>query len=303
MMIFVVKIGVNLVKVGGLVEHAFVKSVISAVIRTAVFAQSAELAELYAERVRAAFALIAYPVLAVTAFAAMVAVVLALAVFLIAFAAFLTVLPTVAAHMTAFAVFVARGVRAFAALLADVLAAMRAVLALVGTLTGFSVAFAAVGAVITAVHGALFADTARFAEVNALAERTFGAFGANVCLKALGAMLAAVADFVLDFKIGVVLCKLVSYRVYAAVRAHYKALFYVDGDTFLTLEPLRRFVKRGAVFASVAVFAMGNVAVIGIYARFHTVGAVKPELIRAKLARETVFAYIRAAFAHVAVEA
>jgi len=54
MMIFVVKVGVDLVKVGFLVKHAFVKPVIRAVVLTAVFAQTAEVAELYAERVRAA---------------------------------------------------------------------------------------------------------------------------------------------------------------------------------------------------------------------------------------------------------
>ena len=204
--------------------------------------------------------------------------------------------------MTAFAVIVACGVGAFAAVLADVLTAMRAVLSLVGTLTGFAVAFTAVGTVITGVHGALLADAARVADVNALAERTFGAFGAYVRLKAFRAMLAAIADVEFGFKIGVVVGKLVTYGIDAAVRTHYKALFDIKLDTFLALKPVRRLVKRRAVLASVAVLTMRNVAVIGIYARFHTVGTVKPELIRAKLARETVFAYIRAAFAHVAVE-
>jgi hypothetical protein len=100
-------------------------------------------------------------------------------------------------------------------------------------------------------------------------------------LVAFGTMLPAVADLVFGFKIGVVLRKHVSYFVYAAVRAHYKTLFCVKLEAFRTFEPFRRFIKRRAVFTSVAVHTMGRVVELGVDARYPAVRAVKTELQRA----------------------
>ena len=65
-------------------------------------------------------------------------------------------------------------------------------LAFVGALTHVGVAVAAIRAMISVAFGALLADSAGFAKLNALAERAFAAFRAEEFLVAIDAMLAAV---------------------------------------------------------------------------------------------------------------
>lgn len=190
-------------------------SVVRAVILAALFAEIAIFAELQPQSLGAAAAPVADPFLADAAFGAVVTVFLTLAVFLEAFFADFTVFPTIFAFFAFFAVIDAGAIRTGPAIIAHEFTAVDAMLAFVGALTHVGVAVAAFRAMISVAFGALLADSAGFAKLNALAERAFAAFRAEEFLVAIDAMLAAVGA-----RIGLLVEIFVIEHVSVAVCAH-----------------------------------------------------------------------------------
>ena len=122
----------------------------------------------------------------------MLAVVFALADSLVTFLAFRAMLIAVFTFIAFFAEVNPGAIRTGPAIIAHEFTAVDAMLAFVGALTHVGVAVAAIRAMISVAFGALLADSAGFAKLNALAERAFAAFRAEEFLVAIDAMLAAV---------------------------------------------------------------------------------------------------------------
>ena len=131
----------------------------------------------------------------------MLAVVFALADNLVTFLAFRAMLIAVFTFIALFAVIDPGANRAGPAIIAHEFTAVDAMLAFVGALTHVGVAVAAFRAMISAAFGALLADSAGFAKLNALAERAFAAFRAEEFLVAIDAMLADDRPYVLEVAI------------------------------------------------------------------------------------------------------
>ena len=145
----------------------------------------------------------------------MLAVVFALADNLVTFLAFRAMLIAVFTLIAFFAVIDPGASRTGLAIIAHEFTAVDAMLAFVGALTHVGVAVAAFRAMISAAFGALLADSAGFAKLNALAERAFAAFRAEEFLVAIDAMLAAVGA-----RIGLLVEIFVIEHVNVAVCAH-----------------------------------------------------------------------------------
>ena len=150
-----------------------------------------------------------------TAFTAMLAVVFALADNLVTFLAFRAMLIAVFTFIAFFAVIDPGAIRTGPTIIAHEFTAVDAMLAFVGALTHVGVAVAAFRAMISAAFGALLADSAGFAKLNALAERAFAAFRAEEFLVAIDAMLTAVGA-----RLGLLVEIFVIEHVNAAVCAH-----------------------------------------------------------------------------------
>ena len=303
MMLVVVLFRIDLFDFCILVKNTAVDAVVFAVFLAAVLAKTAELADLKSESFRASLALIAKPLFADTALAAVISIVFTAADFLHALFAYGAVLPAVFAKEAGFTVFDLGSARAGAAVFADVLAAVSTVFSAVRTLTGLGVTFAEVGAVITVVRRAVKADAARIAKLGSRAERTLVAFGADEFFIALNAVLAAIRK--VGFHIGIGVFEIRADNDLFAVRTNdVEFVFLHFFNAFVASHTLWSLMKLDAVFASHTYNAMREVAVRFVNAVLSAFRAVEIKLRCTQHTGATFLAItVRAVFAYIAVEA